>query len=42
MSGEELGEMAAAWASNRRQNAIGALNEFVSFCLLTKTRAGSN
>jgi hypothetical protein len=31
MSGEELGEMAAAWASNRRQNAIGALNEFVNF-----------
>ena len=31
MSGEELGEMAAAWASNRRSNAIGALNEFVNF-----------
>ena len=31
MSGEELGEMAAAWASNRRTNAIGALNEFVEF-----------
>lgn len=31
MSGEELGEMAAAWASNRRTNAIGALNEFVNF-----------
>jgi hypothetical protein len=31
MSGEELGEMAAAWAANRRNNAIGALNEFVTF-----------
>ncbi len=31
MSGEELAEMAAAWASNRRTNAIGALNEFVQF-----------
>ena len=31
MSGEELGEMAAAWAANRRSNAIGALNEFVTF-----------
>lgn len=31
MSGEELGEMAAAWAANRRTNAIGALNEFVEF-----------
>ena len=31
MSGEELGEMAAAWAANRRSNAIGALNEFVNF-----------
>jgi phage portal protein BeeE len=31
MSGEELGEMAAAWAANRRTNAIGALNEFVTF-----------
>ena len=31
MSGEELGEMAAAWAANRRANAIGALNEFVEF-----------
>ena len=31
MSGEELGEMAAAWASNRRSNAIGALNEYVNF-----------
>jgi len=31
MSGEELGEMAAAWANNRRSNAIGALNEFVNF-----------
>ena len=31
MSGEELAEMAAAWAANRRTNAIGALNEFVTF-----------
>jgi len=31
MSGEELAEMAAAWAANRRTNAIGALNEFVNF-----------
>jgi phage portal protein BeeE len=31
MSGEELAEMAAAWASNRRTNAIGALNELVAF-----------
>lgn len=31
MSGEELAEMAAAWAANRRTNAIGALNELVSF-----------
>lgn len=31
MSGEELAEMAAAWAQNRRENAIGALNEFVNF-----------
>jgi len=31
MSAEELAEMAAAWASNRRTNAIGALNEMVSF-----------
>lgn len=31
MSGEELAEMAAAWAANRRTNAIGALNEFVEF-----------
>jgi hypothetical protein len=31
MSSEELGEMAAAWASNRRTNAIGALNELVEF-----------
>ena len=31
MSGEELGEMAAAWAANRRENSIGALNEFVDF-----------
>jgi phage portal protein BeeE len=31
MSGEELAEMAAAWAANRRNNAIGALNEYVKF-----------
>lgn len=31
MSAEELAEMAAAWAANRRTNAIGALNELVSF-----------
>ena len=31
MSGEELAEMAAAWAANRRTNAIGALNEMVKF-----------
>lgn len=31
MSGDELGEMAAAWAANRRTNSIGALNEFVEF-----------
>ena len=31
MSGDELAEMAAAWAQNRRENAIGALNEFVNF-----------
>jgi phage portal protein BeeE len=31
MSGEELGELAAAWANARRTNAIGALNEFVEW-----------
>ena len=31
MSGEELAEMAAAWAANRRTNSIGALNEHVTF-----------
>lgn len=31
MSGDELAEMAAAWSSNRRTNAIAALNEFVEF-----------
>ena len=31
MSGEELAEMAAAWAANRRTNSIGALNEMVKF-----------
>lgn len=31
MSGDELAELAEAWASNRRENAIGALNEYVKF-----------
>jgi phage portal protein BeeE len=31
MSGEELAEMAAQWAAIRRTNAIGALNEHVTF-----------
>ena len=31
MSGDELGDLAAAWASARRNNAIGALNDFVEF-----------
>ena len=31
MSGEELGELAGAWAAARRENAIGALNEFVEW-----------
>jgi phage portal protein BeeE len=31
MSGDELAEMASAWASNRRENAIGALNDMVDF-----------
>lgn len=31
MSGEELAELAEAWAANRRENAIGALNEYVKF-----------
>ena len=31
MSGEELGELAAAWANARRENAIGALNEYVEW-----------
>ena len=31
MSGEELGELAAAWSQARQTNAIGALNEHVTF-----------
>ena len=31
MSAEELGELAGAWAAARRDNAIGALNEFVEW-----------
>ena len=31
MSAEDLGELAAGWASARRNNAIGALNEFVEW-----------
>jgi phage portal protein BeeE len=31
MSGDELAELAEGWASNRRDNAIGALNEYVKF-----------
>ena len=31
MSGDELGDLAAAWAAARRNNAIGALNDFVEF-----------
>jgi len=31
MSGEELGDLAAAWASARKNNAIGALNDYVEF-----------
>jgi len=31
MTGDELGELAAAWAQARRSNSIGALNEFVEF-----------
>ena len=31
MSGEELGELATAWASARKENAIGALNDYVEF-----------
>jgi hypothetical protein len=35
MSGDELGELAAAWASARQTNAIGALNEHVTFVEFT-------
>jgi hypothetical protein len=35
MSGEELGDLAAAWAAARRTNAIGALNEHVKFVEFT-------
>ena len=31
MSAEDLGELAAGWASARRNNSIGALNEFVEW-----------
>ena len=31
MDGESLSELAAAWASARRQNAIGALNDYAEF-----------
>lgn len=31
MSGEELSDLATAWATARQTNAIGALNEFVEF-----------
>jgi len=31
MSSEDLGELAGAWANARRQNSIGALNEFVEW-----------
>jgi hypothetical protein len=31
MSGEELGELATAWAAARKSNAIGALNDYVEF-----------
>jgi hypothetical protein len=31
LSGEELGELAAAWASARAGNAIGALNQYVKY-----------
>lgn len=31
MSGDELTELAAAWAQNRRENAVGALNDYVEF-----------
>lgn len=31
MSAEDLGELAAGWAAARRNNAIGALNEFVTW-----------
>ena len=31
MSGEELGDLASAWAAARKSNAIGALNDYVEF-----------
>lgn len=31
MSGDELGELASAWAAARKTNAIGALNDYVEF-----------
>jgi hypothetical protein len=35
MSGEELGDLAAAWSQARMTNAIGALNEHVTFVEFT-------
>jgi hypothetical protein len=35
MSGEELGDLAAAWSTARQTNAIGALNEHVTFVEFT-------
>jgi hypothetical protein len=35
MSGEELGDLAAAWSQARQTNAIGALNEHVTFVEFT-------
>jgi hypothetical protein len=31
MSGDELGDLASAWAAARKANAIGALNDYVEF-----------
>lgn len=31
MTGDELGDLAAAWANARKANAIGALNDYVEF-----------
>jgi hypothetical protein len=35
MSGEELSDLAAGWSAARRENAIGALNEYVKFVEFT-------